>query len=173
MTRRWADAVAPAAAALLAAACVSFDPAGAPVPDITGTYATTITITLSNQYETRSDTLAATLALRYGGYRGMFAGTYLIPPSDSGAVTGTMASDGTLVIDTLGPPPKPIAAVASIRRLYPWCDWTLLGLPPVRGALAGDTLRASVSPAVPCYYQVSGGTQVVHTEVGFDLMGVR
>jgi len=171
--RPWPEAAAALAALLLAAGCTSFDPSGQPVPDIAGTYAATISLTLRNEFETRTDTLAARLTLRGLGYRGLFTGTYAIPPGDSGTVAGTESFDGTFIIATFGPPPKPIAAVQSIRALYPWCDWALLGLPPIRGALAGDTVRATVGPSVPCSYQVNGGTVTVNTTVVFSLAGVR
>jgi hypothetical protein len=171
MTRRWADA---AAVALLAAtACVSYDPAGPVVPDVTGAYSATIALSISNEFETRSDTLAAALALRNTGNRGIFVGTYAIAASDSGPVEGSMAADGSLIVSVFGPPPKPVAAVASIRRVYPWCDWALLGMPPVRGSLAGDTLRATVQGSVPCLYQVNGMTRSVYTTFGLALTGVR
>lgn len=172
MKRRWPEAVAALAGLLTAAGCVSFDPSGQPVPDITGTYTATIGLTLSNEFETRTDTLAATLTLRGLGFRGLFTGTYAIPPGDSGTIAGTESLDGTFIIATFGPPPKPIAAVQSIRARYPWCDWALLGLPPIRGVLQGDMLRASVGPAVPCAYQVNGSIVTVHTDVTFWLTGV-
>ncbi|MGA2384163.1 MAG: hypothetical protein ABSG61_12095 [Gemmatimonadales bacterium] len=173
MKRRWAEAIATALVAVAAAGCVTFDPAGQAVPDITGTYPATITMTLTNEFETRTDTLTGTLALQYTGYRGLFTGTYAIPANDSGSVSGTESFDGTLIVSTFGPPPKPIAAVRSIRELYPWCDWALLGMPAVRGTLAGDTLRASVGASVPCRYQVNGTTETIHTDVAFSLRGVR
>jgi hypothetical protein len=169
MRRRWADA----AAALLVAGCVSFDAAGITVPDVTGTYAASIALTLSNEFETRTDTLRATLNLLNTGDRGRFTGTYAIAANDSGPFGGTMAPDGTLIVGAFGTPPKPIAGVAAVRRLYPWCDWTLLGMPAVRGTLAGDTLRASVPASVPCLYQVNGTTTTVRTDVAFALFAVR
>jgi hypothetical protein len=166
----WIEA---AAALLLAAGCVSYDVAGPPVPNITGSFAASVTLSLSNQFEVRNDTLEAVLQLRDTGERGLFTGTYVFAPSDSGAVDGSVAADGTLILSAFGPPPKPIAGVAPFRRLYPWCDWALLGMPPVRGRLAGDTLRASVQGSVPCFYQVNGTTEYVHTQFGFTLTAVR
>jgi hypothetical protein len=172
MKRRWVEPAA-AAALLAALGCVSFDPAGPAVPDITGTYAATIALTLSNEFEIRNDTVAASLALRNTGDRGRFTGTYAVAASDSGPFEGTMLADGTLMLTVFGPPPKPIADVPSIRQLYPWCDFARLGMPPVRGALAGDTLRVSVAASVPCLYQVEGGTLTVHTRLQVALAGVR
>jgi len=162
-----------AAVLLAAVGCVSFDAAGPAVPDMTGTYATTITLTLSNDFETRADTVVASFALRNTGERGRFTGTYAIAVVDSGPIAGAMAVNATLVIDTLGAPPKPIAGVKTFRLRYPWCDFTLLGMPALSGALAGDTLRASVTAALPCLYQVNGATLTVHTDLDFELRGVR
>jgi len=172
MKRRWVE---PAAAALLAAfGCVSFDPAGPAVPDITGTYAATIALTLSNEFEIRTDTVAATsLTLQDTGDRGRFTGTYTIAATDSGPMEGTIATDGTLKLSLFGPPPKPIAYIRPIRELYPRCDLALIGIPLLRGALEGDTLHFSVQGAIPCLYQVDGVTSTVHTHLDFALAGVR
>jgi hypothetical protein len=170
MTRRWIEA---AVALALAGGCVSYDPAGPAVPDVTGAYTTTIALAVSNEFETRNDTLVATLVLRDTGNRGIFTGTYAIAPDDSGPVEGSMAPDGSLIVGVFGPPPKPIAGVASLRGRYPWCDWALLGMPPVRGSLRGDTLRAAVQGSVPCSYQVNGTTRSVYTTFGFAMTGIR
>jgi hypothetical protein len=170
MKPRWADA---AAATLLVAGCVSFDAAGITVPDVTGTYAATISLTVSNEFETRTDTLRANLSLLNTGDRGRFTGTYAIAANDSGPFEGTMAPDGTLIVGTFGTPPKPIAGVGTVRLLYPWCDWNLLGMPAVRGTLAGDTLRASVAGSVPCLYQLNGTATTAHTDVALALFALR
>ena len=171
MKRRWVEA---AAAALIAAlGCVSFDPAGPAVPDITGTYAATIALTLSNEFELRTDTVAASLTVQGTGDRGRFTGTYTIAATDSGPMEGTMLADGTLRLTVFGPPPKPIAYIRPIRQLFPWCDLALLGMPPFRGALEGDTLHISVEASIPCFYQVDGVTLNIHTQLGFALAGVR
>ena len=158
--------------ALAAAGCVSFEPSGAEVPDISGRYVTTMTLSLSNVFESRTDTFAAVLDLRSGG-GSRFTGSYRIPPDDSGPMAGSLAFDGTLTIDTLGTPPKTIGGVPTIRARFPWCDFTLLGESPVGGALRGDTLGASALGGVPCLYQVNGTTQTVHTDLFFALVGVR
>jgi hypothetical protein len=162
-----------AIAALLAAGCVSLDGVGGPVPDVTGAYAAIITLSLSNEFETRTDTVAASLALRDTGDRGQFTGTYTIAVGDSGPFEGTINPNGTLTVLVFGVPPKPIAGVRSIRLLYPWCDFALLGMGPLRGALTGDTLRAAVEASVPCLYQVNGTTRTVHTQLAFALLGGR
>lgn len=172
MKRHWREALA-ALWTAATAACVSFDATGSAVPDVTGTYTATIALTLSNDFEIRNDTLAVSLDLRTTGQRGRFAGSYAIAPSESGVLEGTMFADGTFWLTAFGAPPKPIAGVFSIRALYPWCDFSLLGMPAVRGALAGDSLHASVEGSVPCFYQVEDRTLNVHTRLLFALTGVR
>src|SRR5438552_2840795 len=117
--------------ALGMAACVSYDPAGPPVPRIDGTYSATIVTTLANTIELRSDTFTAALTVRGTGYRGQFVGTYDIARSDSGPFAGVVSPDGSVVVTNFGTPPKPIAGVAFIRNLYPWCDFPRLGTGPM------------------------------------------
>ena len=56
------------------AACVSYDPAGPPVPRIDGTYAAMIVLKLENTMEIRTDTFTAAITIRGTGYRGHFGG---------------------------------------------------------------------------------------------------
>jgi len=170
MKRRWRSA---AVAALVTAGCVSFDPAGPPVPDITGLYTVTVALTLTNEFEIRNDTLMGTAKLRDTGYRGRFEGTFAIAPDDSGPFEGALQTEGEMLVTSLGPPPKPIAGVQHIEQLYSWCEFALLGMPPVTGTLAGDTLRVAVDASVPCLYQLAGVTQTVHTQLQFRLSGTR
>src|SRR2546422_5965562 len=78
---------------LTSVGCVSLDPSGIAVPDITGTYAATIALTATNEFEVRHDTLVATLRLRRGA-AGDFTGTYTIAPADSGPFGGIVMADG-------------------------------------------------------------------------------
>lgn len=168
--RRWTEAAA--ALAVAAAGCVSFERPGTVVPDITGRYLATMTLSASNVFESRTDTFTAVLELRNaGGQR--FTGSYAIAPDDSGPVAGSLVFDGSLTMDTLGTPPKTIGGVPTIRARFPWCDFTVLGESPVGGKLSGDTLVASALGGVPCLYQVNGTTQTVHTDLFFVLVGVR
>jgi hypothetical protein len=162
-----------AAAFLAIAACVSFETSGIAVPDITGTYAATIALTATNEFETRVDTLDAMLRLRRGAGAGEFVGGYTIAPADSGPLGGLLMTDGTVWLLTFGLEPRPIAGVSSIRALYAWCDFTRLGAGLTRGTFSGDTLRASVQGSLPCLYQEAGTTLTVHTELLMDLTAVR
>ena len=162
------------AAGLLAiAACVSFETSGIAVPDITGTYAATIALTATNEFETRVDTLDAMLRLSPGAGAGEFVGGYTIAPADSGPLGGLVMTDGTVWLLTFGFEPRPIAGVSSILALYAWCDFTRLGAPLTRGTFSSDTLRASVQGSLPCMYQEAGTTLTVHTELLMDLTAVR
>ena len=151
---------------------MSLDPSGIAVPNITGTYAATIALTVTNEFEVRRDTLGATLRLRRGA-AGDFTGTYTIAPADSGPFGGIVMADGTLWLTTFGPAARPIAGVSHIRALYSWCDFTRLGAPLTRGTLTGDTLRASVQGALPCLYQLDGSTLITHTDLLMQLDAVR
>src|SRR5437867_2181252 len=99
------------------AACVSYDPAGPPVPRIDGTYAARIVLRLENTIEIRSDTFTAAITIHGTGYRGHFTGNYAVARSDSGPFGGVISPDGSLVVTEFGTPPKPIAGVAFIRNL--------------------------------------------------------
>lgn len=157
-----------------AAGCVSFDPAGPPVRDISGTYVATVVTTIENQFEVRSDTFAATLTLQATGYRGRFTGAYSIGPTEAGPVAGTLRTDDTLILTDFGTPPKPIAGVTRIRTLYPWCDFGRLGVGPIPGEFRGDSLRIRGEGSLPCLYRLGGGFVAhVHTTLFLAITAAR
>lgn len=157
---------------LLICACVAYDTAGPPVPSIDGTYATTIAVSYANYLEQRSDTLTAFITLRDIHYRGSFNGTYHTALGDSGLVAGAERPESTLVVAVFGAPPKPIAYVVAIRRLYPWCDFPRLGIGPLFGRLRADSLLLDVDGAVPCFYQFPTPVEVA-TTVSVHIVGIR
>lgn len=153
-------------AALAAVACVSFDPAGPPVRDISGSYAATIVTRVVNTFETLSDTFSATLDIRNTGDRGKFAGDYRISSADAGPFGGTLRTSDSLTVFVFGGPPKPIAGVATIRDRYPWCDFTTLGIGPMPGAFRNDSLIVDGHGSVFCFYGVGGGFLLrVYTDI--------
>ena len=169
MTRLWRSL-----AALAAGACVGLDPAGPPVRDISGTYTATVVTRIENQFETRSDTFAASLTVRNTGYRGHFTGTYRLVSGETGPFGGTLRTDDSLVVTDFGEPPKPIAGVTDIRNRYPWCDFTRLGIGPIPGAFRNDSLFADGLGSAPCFYGTSGGFLLnVHTEVFLSITAAR
>jgi len=155
------------------AACVSYDPAGPPVPNIDGQYAAMIVIRFENTIEIRSDTFTAALGIHGTGYRGHFGGAYDIARSDSGPFAGALATDGSLMVTEFGTPPKPIAGVAFIRNLYPWCDFPRLGTAPMPGVLSGDSLRVDGHGSVPCFYQLADSVANLKTEIDVQLSAAR
>lgn len=152
--------------------CVAYDSAGPPVPNIDGTYATAIAIDYSNFFETRTDTLVASIILRDTHYRGHFDGAYHIA-DDSGSFAGVLRPEGTLVVTDFGAPPKPIAYVGALRRLYSWCDFPRLGTGPLLGQLRGDTLLIDGTATVPCFYHLFGQIPEIGTELRLRIIGVR
>ncbi len=152
--------------------CVSYDPTGPAVPAINGTYATVIQVDYLNYFERRSDTLAASLTLWDTHYRGHFGGYYRIGP-DSGRFEGALRPEGTLTVTDWGAPPKPLADIAALHDLYPWCDFAHLGAGPIPGALRGDTLVADATASVPCFYQLWGGVVAIGTTMGLHVLAVR
>jgi hypothetical protein len=155
------------------AACVSYDPAGPPVPRIDGTYTATIVTILQNDIELRSDTFTAAISVRGTRYRGHFVGTYDIAQTDSGPFAGVLSPDGSLSVTEFGTPPKPIAGVAFIRNLYYWCDFPRLGTAPLPGALNGDSLRVDGRGSVPCFYQLAAPVGNLKTEITVRVRAAR
>jgi hypothetical protein len=173
MTASSADrAVSFAAAVSLAAACVAYDPAGPSVPPLDGVWQATISIAFENQLDARADTLAAELTLRDTHYRGRFAGSYLIG-LETGAFGGIIRPESTLVVDEFGAPPKPIAAVDTLRRLYRWCDFTRLGTGGLTGRVHGDTLTADGQASLPCFYSQYGSEIEIPTTLTIGARAVR
>jgi hypothetical protein len=169
MKRLWLNAFLVAGAA-----CVSFDPAGPPVRDISGTYAATVVTRLANAFQIRSDTFPVTLDIRNTGVRGGFAGTYRTAAGEAGPFGGTLHRDDSLILYVFGAPPKPIAGVGYIRDLYPWCDFSRLGIDPIPGAVRGDSLFVNGHGSVPCFYSVGGGfLEDAHTDVLLTITAAR
>ena len=159
---------------LTVAACVSFDPAGPPVRDISGNYTATVVTRIVNQFEVRSDTFGATLALRGTQNRGHFSGTYSLATDEAGPVAGVLRTDDTLLVSDFGAPPKPIAGVQYIRTLYPWCDFTLLGIGPIPGAFIRDSLQIQGEGSLPCFYRFGSGlVGDVHTQIFLLIAAAR
>lgn len=161
-----------ALAGAAALSCVGYDSAGPPVPGIDGTYATTITVAYANYVETLSDTLAAMITVWNTHYRGRFDGYYRIA-ADSGSFGGALRPEGTLTVTDWGTPPKPIAYVGALRRLFPWCDFALLGTGPLTGSLRADTLTADGAGSVPCYYHLYGQVVSIGAQLTIHIQGVR
>ncbi len=161
---------------LAAAACVSFDPAGPPARDISGTYGAVVVMQTTNEFEVRSDSFTATLELHGNlpdNHR-LFTGTYRIAPSETGPFGGELRSDSTFLLTDFGTPPKPVAGVAAIRTRYPWCDLTLLGLGPIAGTFRSDTLDMSAHGSMPCFYQLGGGFVLnVRTDIALSIAASR
>jgi hypothetical protein len=169
MKRLWRNALVVALAA-----CVSFDPAGPPVRDISGTYTATVVTRLANAFETRSDTFPVTLDIRNTGDHGGFTGSYRTTAGDTGPFGGTLRTDDSVILYVFGDPPKPIAGVSYIRDLYPWCDFSRLGIGPMPGAVRGDSLFVDGHGSVPCFYGVGGGfLQNAHTDVFLTITAAR
>ncbi len=146
-----ADRALPLALAVAATACIAYDTAGPQVPALDGVWQADIAVAFENQIEVRTDSVRAELTLRDAHYRGRFAGSYRIG-GETGGFGGVIRPEGTLVVDEFGAPPKPIAAVDTLRQLYRWCDFTRLGTAGLAGQLRADTLSAGGQATLPCFY---------------------
>jgi len=153
-------------------ACVAYDPAGPAVPSLDGSWSATLAVGFDNQAEIRSDTIHAELSLRDTHYRGRFAGSYQIG-AETGPFGGVIRPESTLVVDEFGAPPKPIAAVDTLRHLYPWCDFTLLGTGGLAGRLDSDTLKADGPATLPCFYSQYGREVEIPTTLTLRVRAVR
>lgn len=154
-------------------ACVAYDTAGPPVPNINGTYTTKIAVRLANDLELRSDTLLAWITVQDLHYRGHFAGTYRTALGDSGLIAGVERPESTVVVDVFGAPPKPIAQVIALRVLYSWCDFPRLGTGALSGQLSGDSLILDGQGSLPCRYDLSGPAFELRTELQLRIVGIR
>ena len=175
MNARWADQVLPAGVALAWAAgagCVAYDPAGPAVPTLDGVWQATIAVAFESQAEVRSDTLSASLRLRDTHYRGRFAGNYTIG-GETGDFGGIMRPESTLVVDEFGAPPKPIAAVDTLRHLFPWCDFTRFGTGGLAGRLRADTLSADGQGSLFCFYWQYGQAGEIPSTLTLHIRAVR
>lgn len=167
-----ADRALPLALALAAGACVAYDTAGPQVPALDGIWQARFAIAFENQIEVRADTLFGELTLQNTHYRGRFSGSYRIG-FDVGAFGGVIRPESTLHVDEFGAPPKPIAAVDTLRRLYPWCDFTRLGTGGLPGRLSGDTLSADGQGTLPCFYALHDQEVEIGTTLTIHIRAVR
>ena len=152
--------------------CVSYDPAGPPVPSIDGTYAASIVIAYANYIEVRTDTLTGMISLWDGHYRGHFGGLYRVA-GDSGTFAGTLNPDGTLSVTDWGTSSEPIAGVGALRQLYPWCDFLRTGAGPLPGELRADSLLVDGGASLPCSYQLFGQVFDIGTQLQLHVVAVR
>jgi len=163
-----------AAVAALCAACVANDPSGPAVPSLAGRYETSITVHYHNHLETRSDTLAATVALPDAGERGFFEGWYLTSAGDSGTVGGTLLSDGSMLVTEFAQPPLvTLQGATFLHRLYPWCDFRAVGTGTLAGRINGDSLVVEGRASLVCSYQAWGQSVGIGTDLDVRLRGVR
>ena len=152
--------------------CVSYDAAGPPVPSIDGTYAAELEIDYINYLETQIDTVVASITVRDTRYRGQFAGAYRIA-DDSGSFNGAMRPESTLLVTEFGAPPTPLSNVATVRRLFPWCDFSRLVAAPLSGQLQGDSLLIFGGGLLPCAYHLFGRIQEIETGLYVHIRGAR
>jgi hypothetical protein len=161
-----------AALAALTATCVAYDPSGPAVPSVDGVWQASIAIVFENQLELLADTLHGELTLQDTHYRGRFSGNYRINV-ETGAFGGVIRPESTLIVNEFGPPPKPLAGVDTLRRLYQWCDFTRLGTGGLVGRLHGDTLSAEGQASLPCFYSLFGGQVEIATNLDIRTRAVR
>lgn len=160
------------ALALATGACVAYDTAGPQVPALDGVWQARIVVTFENQAEVRADSLGAELTLRDTRYRGRFDGSYRIG-SETGRFGGVIRPESTLVVDQFGASPNPIAGVDTLRRLFPWCDFTRFGTGGLRGRLTADTLAADGQGSLFCFYSQYGQEVEISTTLTLHIRGVR
>jgi len=172
MNAFWADRAVALALVVAAGACAAYDTAGPQVPAVDGIWQARVAVAFDNQIEVRADTLRGELTLRDTHYRGRFTGNYRIG-AEIGAFGGVIRPESTLVVDEFGTPPKPIAAVDTLRRLYPWCDFTRLGTGGLAGRLSGDTLSADGQASLPCFYSQYGREVEIPTTLTIRTRAVR
>jgi len=167
-----ADRALALALALAAGACVAYDTAGPQVPALDGIWQARFAIAFENQIEVRADTLRGAMTLQDTHYRGRFAGNYRIG-ADIGAFGGVIRPESTLIVDEFGAPPKPIAAVDTLRQLYRWCDFTRLGSGGLGGRLSGDTLSVDGLATLPCFYALHDHEVEIGTSLTIHIRAVR
>lgn len=167
-----ADRALTLALALAAGACVAYDTAGPQVPALDGIWQVRVAVAFDNQIEVRADTLRGELMLQDTHYRGRFTGSYHIGV-EVGAFGGVIRPESTLFVDEFGAPPKPIAAVDTLRRLYRWCDFTRLGVGGLPGRLDSDTLNVGGSASLPCFYSQFDREVEIPTTLTIQVRAVR
>lgn len=162
--------------AALCVACVAFDTNGPAVPHLAGRYSTIISVQYrSQQYlENLWDTLAATVTLPDAGERGFFAGWYVTAAGDSGTFAGRLRPDGTMEVTEFAQPPiLTLQGATFLHRLYPWCDFNLVGTGSPTGRLSGDSLVIEGRASLFCRYQVWDRLLLLGTDLDVRLAGVR
>ncbi|MGH7700709.1 MAG: hypothetical protein ACREMJ_09375 [Gemmatimonadales bacterium] len=149
-----------------------YDPIGPSLPRLAGDYATTITIAYQNSLDTRADTLFAVITLPNVGRRGNFMGQYVIG-TEVGPFGGLLFPSRRIELPTFGPGPQPIAQVASVRALYPQCDFSRVGTGQLLGELRGDTLLVTGQASLPCTSESDPAAVDLTTSLRLDFFGVR
>lgn len=149
-----------------------YDPVGPSLPRIAGTYVTTIVLTYANTLDTRTDTLLGVITLPNTDRRGGFLGRYRIG-TELGLFGGVLFPSGNVQVGTFGPAPQPIARVATLRAMYPECDFSRVGTGPMLGALRGDSLLVTGFASIPCTSARDPLAVDLTTSLDLQFVGVR
>lgn len=149
-------------------------PTGPATVALAGSYEATVTVSLTNGFETRRASEPGIVTLLAQGAQGAFAGSYVLQDGSSGVLDGVVGADGGITVTAFGTPnQRTLGDLLYLQALFPYCNW--VGATPggVSGSVSGATLTLTGSTSLPCTYRTPSGPVVAPTTASLSISGVR
>jgi hypothetical protein len=141
---------------------------------LAGSYEATITVSLTNGFETRQASEPGTVTLLAQGAQGAFAGSYALQDGSKGVLDGVVGVDGGITVTAFGTPNQvTLADLLYLQELFPYCNWVGAAPDGLSGSVSGANLTLTGSASLPCTYRTPSGPVVAPTTASLSISGVR
>ena len=134
-------------------------PTGPVTVALAGGYEATVTVSLTNGFETRQASESGKVTLQDGS---------------SGALDGVVGADGGITVTAFGAPNQlTLAHLLYLQELFPYCNWVGGAPDGLSGSVSGANLTLTGSASLPCTYRTSSGPVVAPTTASLRISGER
>jgi hypothetical protein len=141
---------------------------------LAGSYASTVSASFNNAYETLQNATTGTITLNTQDASGNFTGSYVMQDGSSGTIAGNVRADGGFTVTQFGNPNiTPLSSLLVLQNRFPYCNWAGAGSTGVSGSVVGKSLTITGSINVLCSYNTQSGTVSAPTVVSFTITGTR
>ena len=149
-------------------------PTGPATVALAGGYEATVTVSLTNGFETRQASEPGKVTLLAQGAQGAFAGNYVLQDGSLGVLDGVVGADGEITVTAFGAPnQRTLADLLYLQELFPYCNWVGATPEGLSGSISGANLTLTGSASLPCTYTTPSGSVVAPTTASLSISGVR